>query len=1113
MNYCNYCNESLSFSIKRPGITTKKIIKYLVVMKVILLIMAFNLQVSAAVFGQQVTIRCSNAQLREIMRSVQKQTGYNFLFETNYLKDAKPVTLNLSQTPIDKALQTIFADQPFTYNVDGKMITLTLKEHSIIDKVKSFFSTISIRGKVTDEEGNPLPGSSVKAGGKATITNSNGEFSLDGVDENVIVEISYVGFKPNKIKASSDFLSIRLERNTADLNEVIINKGYYSTTKTDNTGSVSTVLAKDLTKNPVGDPLTALIGSVPGLFISQNSGIPGAEVNVKLRGQNSLANGNNPLYIVDGIPFPSVSLTAGTILGGSAGNLSPFSNIRLDDIERVEVLKDADATAIYGSRGANGVILITTKKGIAGKTKVNVGVYSGAGTAGRKMKLMNTEEYLQMRNQALANDGTSAGDFDYDLNSQWGDIHKYTDWQKEMIGGTAHITDATASVSGGTQLTQFTFGSGYRREGTVFPGDFRDQKASAHISISHQNENKRFKSNVSVSYVNDNNRLPQVDFTTNILQAPNTPDIFTADGKYNFQNSTWENPVWYTTQYVNAVSDNLNAAMNLSYGILKGLEISSRMGYNDIKMNSYVPTTFAGYNPDIPIDPSYRSNSFGNNRVKTWIIEPGITYAREIGKGKLESLVGATLQQNDQTGIYQLATGFASDALVNNIASAATIGTNTFTDTRYRYSALYARLGYNYNSNFLINLTGRRDASSRFGPGKQLANFGAIGAAWIISHMDWFKPILSAVSFAKLRASYGLTGNDQLPDYKFLSTSGSLGSNYQGIPGLKPTSLTNPFYGWETVKKLEAGLEIGLLKDKIFLTTSYFRNRTGNQLVGYSLPDITGFPSIQANLPAVIENKGAEIEITANAVDSKDFRWTISGNLTIPKNKLVEYPNLAGSTYVTQYVIGQPLSISFLYRYKGIDPTSKVYTVEDLDKDGAIVRLKDTKPVFVGQKFFGGLNNSFFYKGLQLDLFLQFVKQTGFNQTSLSAPGIFYADGPNQRRAILDQVNAGKLQAFTSSYGTLGDKAYGLYTNSDYSVGDASFIRLKNVSLSWQIPQKLQQVLKLQNARVFIQAQNLFTITRYDGLDPEVASSKVRGGALLKLPPLRIITAGIQIGL
>lgn len=1108
MNYCNQSNEGLPFYLRRYRTLAIKLLKYVVMTKLIILITAFAFHVSAATYAQQITLNYKDAPLRDVLQSVRKQSGYNFMFATDYLSKAKPVTINLKQASIEKTLQTIFETQPFEYTIKGKMITIKPAEKKVIDKVMDFSSAITIRGKVVDENGNPLPGASVKAGAKVAITDSNGEFSLDDIDEGTVVEVSYIGYQSSSIKAGSGYLKIMLSVTTSDLNEIVINKGYYTTTKELNTGNVSMVLGKELARNPVADPLIALEGQVPGLSISQTSGIPGSLVKVQLRGQNSLRfDGNSPLYIVDGVPFPSASFTALTTLAGAAGDLSPFANLSLTDIDRIEVLKDADATAIYGSRGANGVILITTKKGKAGMTKVNIEVSSGIGKNSNTLDLMKTPQYLDMRRQALANDGiTVPADNDNDLNGKWGDVNKYTDWQEVMIGGTANLTNALASVSGGNANTQFLFGGAYRKETTVFPGDYRDQKASTHLNINHLSENGKFNSNLSVSYLNDNNRIPSIDFTTRITLAPNAPLLYNPDGSLNWQNSTWSNPLWVTSQKATTSSDNFNTALSLGYTVVKGLSINLKSGYTDIKSNSSNINPFLNFNPAVIVNPNNRRNAFGSSKLKTWIAEPSINYNTMLGKGKIDALVGGTFQQTDQTSIYQLATGFSSPALINNIAAATTIIIGGYTDSRYRYNAIYARLGYNYDDQYLLNLTARRDASSRFGPGNQFGNFGAVGAAWIFTKQDAVARTLPLLSFGKLRASYGVTGNDQISDYKFLSTYSPVEYSYQGTAGLSPTSLTNTNYGWETVKKFEAGLDLGLLKDRISVDVSWYQNRTSNQLVGYALPDFTGFSSVVANLPAVIDNTGTEFNLTSNIIKGKNFSWTTRANLTVPNNKLVSYPNLENSSYSKVFVLGQPLSISFMYHYTGLDPVKNIYTFEDLNKDGQIIESTDRKPVFIGQNYFGGINNSLSYKGLQLDVFFQFVKQKGRSPLASLPPGVFGTQA-NQLRSVIENHNgSSKYQAFTQSGDSEATNAYLLYVQSDATIVDASFIRLKNASLAWNLPEKEVRKLKIQNARIYVQGQNLLTFTNYKGLDPELAAS-----SSVTLPPLRLIIAGIQV--
>lgn len=1066
--------------------------------------------------AQKITISAKAQPLTKVLQEIRKQTGYAFIYNTDeVLNIAKPVTITVDQKEIREVLSLLFRDQRLDYTINGKVISIMLKKDRTKEKLQP------VRGRVVDSLGRPLQNVTIRVKGtsQSTVTDIQGSFSFLDIVPRSILLVSMVGYASIEIPVNFQGMSITLRQQGETLSEVNIqvNKGYYNISKALNTGSVGVVTAKDIAKNPVGDPLLALHGRVAGLYVAQNSGIAGSESRVQIRGRNSIKSGNDPLYIVDGVPFPSLSLSRndlGNAMSGASTLLSTFSTISMDNIERIEVLKDADATAIYGSRGANGVILITTKKGRAGKSTFNANVYTGASRTARKLDLMNTQEYLAMRRQALANDGIttipSTAAFN-DFTGIYGDINQYTDWQKLFIGGTAKLINANASISGGSESTQYRFGAGYRNEGTVFPGDFRDQKFSFDSSISHKEG--RFKTSFTINYLNDNNRMATEDYTARITLSPNLPVPYNPDGSFNWQNSVWVNPVWSSTLKSYAVTENLNSTLNLSYDIITGLAATVRAGYNDIRATFSAPNARVNYNPDLITLPTQRFNSYGNNRQKTWIVEPGLNYCHKIGPGQLDALVGLTFQSSIRTGASYGSTGYATAALIDNLAAASVTGATSYINTLYRYSAVYARIGYNIADQYLLNLTGRRDASSRFGPGKQFANLGAIGAAWIFSRQLIVQQFAPYFSFGKIRASYGITGNDQIGDYGYLSTYTPSTPSYLADGTLKPTQLTNTDYSWETVKKLEAAIELGFLNDRIQFNAAWYRNRTGNQLVGYALPAITGFPSVQANLPAVVQNSGAEFDLTVGVLKKSNFKWTVAGNISVPRNKLVSYTNLKGSSYANTYVIGQPLSITYLYQYTGIDPVKQIYTFEDLNGDGQYTTSADRKPSFIGQNYFGGINNSFSYKGFSLDVFLQFVKQDGYKFVASQIPGVFiFGSNSNQLRSLDAEIAKGITQKYTTSSSTEAGRAASLFAGSNGIVQDASFVRLKNVALSWNLPAAYTRAVRLNSARIYLQGQNLLTFTKYKGFDPEVSSASV-ANTQLALPTLRVLTAGVQLSL
>lgn len=1093
---------------------------------VIALILTACLQVSARTSSaQRLSISFHNGSLDKLFAELEKKTNYVFFYDAAILKGTKLVTVEMKEASLEEILQFSLKGQALEYAIHDRTIFVKKegKPAAVIPGGPGKGGPQSVVVVVKSEAGTPLVGASVfiKKLNKTGMTNENGEIVLQGVPSgNYELEISFIGYEKRVTKFSVEDHQARVDANMTQainsLDETVVIP-YGTTTRRLNTGDITKVKGEDIQKQPVSDPIMALEGRVPGLYIQQASGIPGAKMVVRLRGQNSIANGNDPLYIVDGVPFTSTSLTSPNIGGGAFGSpstnpganvasgMSPFNTLNPADIESVEVLKDADATAIYGSRGANGVILITTKKGKAGDSKFLANVYSGEGKVTRKMDLLNTQQYLQVRHQAFVNDGKTPSPTDYDINGAW-DTTRYTDWQKVLFGGTAKFTNAQATLSGGNAYTQFVVGGGYSRQTTVFPGSYYDEKTSAHMNINHSSTNQKFHILANAQYGNDNNVVPQSDFTGSLNLAPDAPALYDVSGNINWQNATFNNPMAGLLKKAKAISNMLSGSMTVGYELIHGLQLKSNFGYTKMQMNqSNQQLAAAVYGP---INPKNRRNSFATTNFNTWIIEPQLEYSKKISHSTLNILIGSTHQQNNQNSVAQIATGFSNDALIPSIAAATTVSISGTQASEYHYVAFFSRINYNWEEKYLINFTARRDGSSRFGPSNQFGNFGAIGAGWIFSKERFIEKGLRFLSFGKLRASYGSTGNDQIGDYQYLSTyMPYTGSTYQGISTLYPTGIANPYFGWEVVKKLEGGVELGFLKDRILFTVNYYRNRTGNQLVGQPLPSTAGgFGSIQANLPAIVQNTGTEIILTSTNIRTKDFTWTTAINLSIPRNKLVAFPGLANNpNYNLSYSVGRPLFSQPRYHYTGINKQTGLYTFEDINHDGAI-DYKDVQ--FLKQKtqnYFGGIQNSISFKEWTIDFLLQFVKQTGSNYlANFGNPGYAFKNQPVEvLKAWHVPGDDAAIQKYTQTAGAALTAAAN-YAFSDAIISDASFIRLKNISVSYNLPSKWQHSMHLQNSRLYFQAQNLFTITSFRGLDPETQG--------LSLPPLRMITGGIQVG-
>ncbi|WP_163394756.1 SusC/RagA family TonB-linked outer membrane protein [Flavobacterium limi] len=966
-----------------------------------------------------------------------------------------------------------------------------------------FIQQHQIQGTISDGS-NPLPGVTITVKNKTNstaISDYNGQYSLSASPQDTLI-VSFIGFKTALILVKGRTkVDVQLIYDTTTLQEVRVNAGYYSVKESERTGSIARITSKDIETQPVTNVLATMQGRMAGVSITQTTGVPGGGFDIKIRGQNSLrSEGNTPLYIIDGVPFSSESIGSAQTSTSFPTRTSPLNGINPDTIESIEILKDADATSIYGSRGANGVVLITTKKGKQGRTKFSINTSTGAGRVTHFLKLMNTEQYLKMRKQAFINDGLAEySPLDYDVNGTW-DQNRYTNWQKEFLGGTAQITDLNATISGGSENTQFLAGGSYHTQSTVFPGDFLYSKGSGQISINHQSNDSKFKFSFSTGYNIQSNNQPSFDLTYDARSLPpNAPALFNPGGELNWENGTWINPLANLNTEFKSKTNDLTANTIISYEISSALSFKTNLGYTSLFNDEtrVVPSTI--YNPSLNVT-SASSILFVNNTGRSsWIVEPQINWKKDFESSSLDILVGSTFQSQRNNRNVQSGTGFNSNSLMYNMAAARVIRVLSNDETLYKYQAFFGRINYNLYQRYILNLTARRDGSSRFGPRNQYANFGAGGFAWLFSKESFFKNS-KWLSFGKIRTSYGTTGSDQIGDYQFLDTYTTSSAIYNGITGLAPSRLYNADFRWEINKKFEVAAELGFHQDRIFTTIAWYQNRSSNQLVGLPLPGTTGFNSIQANLNAVVENSGLELTLRTANFALKNFSWTTNINLTFAKNKLVSFPDLETSPYSEKYRIGSPINIELQYNFKGVNQQNGIYEFEDKNGDGLITFPEDKQTVAdFSPKYYGGIQNQLIYKRLSLDFLFQFVKQK--NKTYPMGPAGMMS---NQQQRIVNSWNqpgnSTPYQIYTTGYNDDALTGNYLLDESTASITDASFIRLKNISLSYNVPLKHNET----QLKIMIQGQNLLTFTKYPDGDPEFLSYGF-------LPPLKVITAGIQL--
>lgn len=1081
----------------------------------------------------RVTLHLKGAALETVLEKIQEQTGYSYVFLDEAVHVTKKFDVNVRGASVEEVLDSCLKGLPVGYEITGRMIKILVRSDGKTGDMTSLPKSevlTTVSGKVTTEAGVPLSGATVilKGTNKAILTDENGNFSLVNVPAGeYTLEISFVGYDAYKerinVIISAIKVSVVLKQATNSLDETQV-IAYGTVSKRLNTGNVSSVKAEDIQKQSVNNPLLALEGRVPGMFVQQNSGVPGAGVTVRIQGQNSIANGNDPLYVIDGVPWISqlpITTDAG-ILGSSGGSANggggsgnPLTYLDPYSIESIDVLKDADATAIYGSRAANGAVLITTKRGKKGRPRVDINGQQGAGIVSKRMAMLNLGQYLAMRHEALRNNGTpTPGATDYDLNGLWDTTH-FTNWQNSLIGRTAEYTNANASVSGGAGNMQFLVGGTYHRETSVFPGDFADQKGGLNFNLSSLSADQRFNIEISCNYLVDDNRLLSTDLTPFALElAPDAPKIYNTDGTLNWAPnaagaSSWTNPLANSLKTYHNNANNLISNGVIGYQLLPGLELKGSVGYTNLQIDEFLGNPLISYAPEIR-SLINATAIYTDNTVRSWIVEPQITYKKKIGGGKLDFLVGTTINQITTNGYEVQGTGYNSDAQLQDIHSAATLLALNSVNNVYKYNALFARLNFNWQDKYLIDLTARRDGSSRFGPTNQFHNFAAAGAAWIFSEEAFFKNHMRGLSFGKLKGSYGTTGNDQLGEYKFLNLyrATTAGVPYQGTAGLVSTGLTNPGLEWEETHKISVGMDLGFVKNRIIAGATYSRNRSSNQLLSYGLPYVTGFTSVMANFPATVQNRSWEFTVTTYNVKSGSFTWTTTVNLTLPQNKLIAFPNLASSSYANTLVVGHPLDVQKVYRFLWVDPATGVYLVADSKGNPTTtpnVTVDNTRLINIDPRLYGGLENSLEFKGFRLDFFFQFDEQTQFNPfyygSGSLAPG--FRDY-NMAATVWDRWQKSGDIAHIQKYGTsASNPTYSNMFASSAPYKDASYIRLKNASLSWRLPSKWKG--GLTGLRIYVQGQNLLTFTHWKGLDPETPG--------LTLPPLRVITAGLEVGL
>jgi TonB-linked SusC/RagA family outer membrane protein len=1094
------------------------------------------LHAGAYLYSQTVTLSVHDMPLEKVCREIEKQTGYYFVYAKDQDEKKHLISLQVKNELISTVLQKVFSGLPYSYSVIDKVVVINTVKHTApaVPPVTTgtTIDTISLQGRVVNRQGEALVNASVTTTKtkKATITDLKGTFKLKGLNAGDMLLVSYAGYKTQLVSPQKQALFVVLDITDNELDKVVV-QAYGTTSRRLTTSNIGVVTAKDIEQQRTMNPLLALQGRVAGLEITPASGYELGPVKVEIRGRNVVNPSftSDPLYIIDGVPLTIMDVggtNSNPISGNSisygmdqsktlfTGGLSPLFNVNTADIESIEVLKDADATAIYGSRGANGVILINTKKGKPGKNQLGVGFSQGVNFITRKWEMLNTSQYLAMRREAFKNDGitpTAAPGAGYAPDLFLADTTRDTDWQEYYWGRMGQWTDGQANYSGGTGQVNFRIGARYNKSKDITTLG-STSKTSFSVSLNTHSFDNRFYLSFGANYNYTGANLINVSGIATV--PPDAPPVYDDQGNLNYIG--WKTlgltfPFAGLLQPYSTKVNFLNTNLDLKYNILSGLTAHVSLGYNSSD------NTSNAYRPLAAQDPTttgrIASASLGINKANNWVLEPQLEYNVSTGVGRWNVLVGGTVQNNATKSMSVGGQGYTNDALLYSISNAVTV-TSTERYGKYKYAGAFGRITYNYDNKYILNLNGRRDGSSRFGAGKQFGNFGSVGAAWLLSEETWIrKNVPAIISFIKLRGSYGLTGGDAVGDYQYLSQWGNLSpvlTAYNGVAPLTPQIQSNNDFHWQSNKKAEAGLDLGFVNDRFGLMVVYYNNRCNNQLISFPTPVFTGFGSVTANSPANVQNSGWEFQLNASVIHKKEFEWSATFNISFNKNKLLSYPLFEQSPFYSKYKIGESLNNRYVLNFLGVDPQTGSYVVEDHNHDGKIMADTRVQPgthdddyyvaINLSPVYMGGMGHNFRYKNWQLSTYFSYKKGMGLNSL----------------RGITSSTTNTSLWEYNHRWKNPGDisEAPKLTTvstatslsSSNVGWADASFIRLQTVGLSYSLPDKIAHKARLNNLAVSINAQNLFVITKYKGGDPE-------GSNFGAMPPTRTITAGLTCSL
>ena len=1055
---------------------------------ILLILSIFTVQANSYSQKTKVTLDLEKVSMQQVFEEIESLTDFKFLYDNKKIDADKLVSVKVDNKPISDVLDILFKDTSVYYLLRNKQIVLKVKNTSIPSKSNEKRKAIKegklvqqiISGTITDDKGQPLPGANVVEKGttNGVTADFDGNFSITLESESPILVISYIGFSTQEITVDGQtILSISLKEDAAGLEEVVL-IGYGSVKKTDLTGSVSSVSSETLEKLQLTTIDDALRGNAAGVQVVQTSGAPGAETTIRIRGNNSIQGNNSPLYVVDGLPIQ-----------GGLNNLNPNS------IESMEVLKDASATAIYGARAANGVVIVTTKQGLKGESAISISLNSGVENVSRRLAVLDGEQYAILANEAATNEGKSPV-FDM-ANLQ----NANTDWQ-DLIYSSGFRRDYNLTFSGGNDKSVYSVmgnllnikgpieKTGFQRQSIQlnFTQNIRDWlKMENHYNLSHTKLNNAEGGRPGDIGGNSRN--------TSISSALAAPPIFApydGDGNYSLLNPyPFIEKILHPLALIHERFDvdnsyNIFGTTGLNFSISDDLklEVKGGINYKDSRIDSYNTSK---------LDPgSTNSGSIQSHNSFYWLFQSTLSYDKQINdNNRISALIGFTSEEQNDKFLQGSGSDYPNENTTNqSLQSASSPGIPQSSVSQFRLISYLGRINYSLLDKYLFTATGRYDGSSRLGPDNKYGFFPSFAIGWRLSEEDFINN-LNLFSTLKLRGSWGITGNTNISPYLSLAGFNVTQSFIDGPSNLAigyvPSNLANPELKWEETNQYDFGLDFGFLKKRLNFSIDYYLKETQDLLAQVNLPQSSGFRSILSNV-GTVENKGIEVLANAIIIDKNDLYFSSSITFSKNQNKVLETSNndlIFGSSQnvfppITVSMEGYPIS-SFWGMVRSDLLTEDGHDqFEDINNDGQITGEDNTIIGNPHPDFIYSLSSNFEFKNITIDFLLEGVQGNDiFNYSKMEINDTF-SKGGNMTTDVLDRWSPSNPDR-TAQYQRMGASTFP--TPTAQFVEDGSYLRLRQLTLGYNLNTSNNF---FKYARVYVRAINLFTITDYSGYNAEV---------------------------